>query len=100
VKSKQLPPLPAKKSLPAGPVPVTRTPGLLEKEDSYGKCNWFARTIEVDADMERTASHLTLEHERVHMIFLDAGIEFTDRVLEERICDAIALARVYEMANR
>jgi hypothetical protein len=31
-------------------------PGLFEKEESYGKCNWFTRTIEVDADMEPTAA--------------------------------------------
>lgn len=99
MKRKDLPPLPAEIYLPAGPVPVVRTAGLFEKEESYGKCNWFTRTIELDADMELTAAHLTLEHERAHMVFLDIGISFTDSVLEERICDAIALARVYEMAK-
>lgn len=99
MKKRQLPPLPEVISLPAGSVPVTRTAGLFEKEEAYGKCNWFTRTIEVDAEMELVAAHLTLEHERVHMIFLDAGIQFTDSVLEERICDAIALARVFDLAR-
>lgn len=93
---KKLPSLPRAIHLPAGGVPVTTNVGLYERESTFGKFNWIKRTIELEASMGLTPAWLTLRHERVHAILMDSGIELPHD-LEERVCDAIALADVADM---
>ena len=94
---KALPPIPEEIQVPAGPIPVTRTVGLWDADRSMGKFNWFERTIELESELGVHAAWLTLEHERVHAIISDSGIDVGSEELEEQICNAVALARVAEM---
>lgn len=93
---KKLPPLPRAIHLPAGGVPVMTNVGLYERESTFGKFNWIKRIIELEASMGLTPAWLTLRHERVHAILMDSGIELPHD-MEERVCDAIALADVADM---
>lgn len=95
---RKLPEIPEEILVPAGSIPVAMNDGLFDREGSFGKFNWMTRQIELDSGMDRTPMWLTLEHERVHAILMDAGIEL-EHTLEERVCDAIALARVVEMSR-
>lgn len=95
---RKLPEIPKQIIVPAGAIPVSLNEGLFDRESSFGKFNWIKREIELEASMEPTPMWLTLEHERVHAILMDAGIDL-DHALEERVCDAIALARVVEMSR-
>lgn len=97
-KLRKLPEIPAEIYVPAGAIPVEFNEGLFDRESSMGKFNWLTRNIELEASMELTPAWLTLEHERTHAILMDAGIEL-EHALEERVCDAIALARVVEMSR-
>lgn len=97
-KLRKLPEIPKEIVTPAGPIPVSMNEGLFDREASFGKFNWLRREIELDSSMDRTPMWLTLEHERVHAILMDAGIEL-EHSLEERVCDAIALARVVELSR-
>jgi hypothetical protein len=96
VKRKPLPQLPRSVYFPAGRVSVKRRKGLMESEKAFGMFNWVKREILIDADLELNAAWLTLEHEKVHVVFIDAGIQLEEYV-EERLCDALAASRVAEM---
>lgn len=69
---------------------------MQESDSAVGKFDWPTRTITLDSALVGTAAWLTIEHERVHLILMDAGV-MMDEDLEERICDAIAAARVAQM---
>ena len=42
---------------------------------------------------------VTLEHERKHLEFWDAGLRFADRELEDIIARVLSVARVNEMLH-
>lgn len=95
---KKLPPIPRFIHLPAGKIPVKRVKGLHKKEKCMGKFDFFARTISLEATLGLVAAHLTLEHERVHAILMDAGVnELLSDEIEERICDCLAQDAVARM---
>jgi hypothetical protein len=94
--SRKLPPIPKSIPFPTGRVTVKRVKGLMEREKAYGMFFWHKREILLDAELELHAAHLTLEHEKVHVVLMDAGINL-DEVTEERLCDTLAAARVAEM---
>jgi hypothetical protein len=88
---KELPPIPRFIYLPAGKIPVKRVKGLQANEQCAGKYNFDKRLIEIDAELGLVAAHLTLEHERIHAILFDTGVNETmDDATEEKICNAIA----------
>jgi hypothetical protein len=89
------PPIPKTVYLPCGPVTVVRKKGLTAKRSAAGTYNWGKRRITLDAEMELIPSWLTLEHEIVHAILMDAG--YLPNKYTENVCDAIAAARVAEM---
>jgi hypothetical protein len=92
------PPLPSTVPSVLGPVPVRVTPDLrLGKEPLMGSWSSYARVIRVRAGIAPAAQWQALEHERVHMELWDAGVVIGDEELEDRICDAVATARVREM---
>jgi Zn-dependent peptidase ImmA (M78 family) len=104
---KALPPIPRSVKLPTGRIPVRRVKRMLKDEDTVGKFDWVKRVMYLDSELDVNAAWLTLEHELAHAILLDAGIiEWPDRdatgrsLLEERVCDAIAAARVAEKLSR
>lgn len=92
-----LPPIPRTIYLAAGRIPVRRRKGMLEKEHCVGEYNWKKRACYLDKGLDIHAAWLTLRHERVHAVLMDAGIIGIDPLLEERICDALAAADVHEM---
>ncbi len=94
-----LPPIPRSISLAAGRIPVRRLKNMLDKEECVGRFHWDKRIMYLDAGLDVHAAWLTLEHERVHAILMDAGI-MMDGDLEERVCDAIAAARVNAMLRK
>lgn len=94
--TKTLPPLPRSVYFPTGRVKVIRKKGLQQKEQAAGMFHWDKREIWIDAGLGPHASWLTLEHEKVHVVLMDAGIPLDDYT-EERLCDTMAAARVAEM---
>ena len=71
----------------------------LEASDTsacWGLFEWGPRRISLREGISLTAAWLTLEHEIVHAILMDAGAELPAEI-EERVCDAIAQARVAAM---
>jgi hypothetical protein len=96
---KKLPEIPATIHVMAGPIAISREEGLFEREETFGKFNWIQRTIGIEATLSEVPSWLTLRHERVHAVLMDAGITGLDHSMEERICDAIALADVMDMVR-
>jgi hypothetical protein len=71
---KKLPPLPKVAYFASGPVPVKRVKGLQEREKASGMFHWNTREIWIDAGLGLNAAHLTLEHEKVHVGLIQAGI--------------------------
>jgi Zn-dependent peptidase ImmA (M78 family) len=94
--SKSLPPIPKSIYLPTGRIKVLRKKGLMENEKAFGLFHWHKREIWIDAELEPHAAWMTLEHEKVHAILMDAGLQLDDYT-EERLCDTFASARVAEM---
>jgi hypothetical protein len=97
-RKKKLPPLPSSIQSSIGLVPVKRVKGLQEREKASGMFHWNSREIWIDASLGLHASWLTLRHEEVHMILMDAGIQL-DEYTEERLCDSIALHLVSQMSR-
>ena len=93
---KTLPPIPKSVYFPCGRVKVVRKKGLMENDKAYGMFVWHKRIIYLDAELDLHAAWLTLEHELVHAVMLDAGIQLEEPI-EERICDTFAQARVAAM---
>lgn len=93
----RLPSIPKSVMLPCGPVSVVFKEGLTAKKGAAGLYEWAKRRITLDADMELVPSWLTLEHEIVHAILMDAG--YLPNKHTENVCDAIAAARVAEMVS-
>ena len=93
---KTLPPLPRSVYFPSGRVKIVRRKGLMEHEKAFGMFHWHKREIVLDAELGLEAAWLTLEHEKFHVILMDAGIQLDDYT-EERLCDTVAAARVAEM---
>jgi hypothetical protein len=96
-----LPPIPSSITLPAGAVSVGWRANLEASDASpcWGLFEWGERRITIREGLALTAAWLTLEHEAVHAILYDAGVELPSDV-EERVCDAIAQARVAAMRKR
>jgi hypothetical protein len=95
-RKKKLPPLPKSVYFATGSVPVKRVKGLQDREKASGMFHWNTREIWIDAELGLHAAWLTLEHEKFHVVMMDAGIEL-DEYVTERLCDTFALARVAEM---
>lgn len=88
--------LPASVHLFGGMYRVVEVVGLMDKKESCGECDYRIRTIRIDSSMNDHTKLVTLEHEKVHAILFDAEIKLPKK-LEEKICEAIARHRVYEM---
>jgi pyrroline-5-carboxylate reductase len=94
--TKTLPPLPRSVYFPAGRVKVTRKAKLMETQQAFGMFNWVTREIQIDKALALQPAWMTLFHETLHVIMMDAGIQM-DEVTEERLCDTYAAYRVAEM---
>ena len=93
---KSLPPLPKTVTTPAGPWYGHRVPIDHDgKGETYGLCDWPSRTIRIRPNLRRTAAWLTLEHEWVHAVLYDAGVDGLSEKVEEAVCNALALALVH-----
>ena len=88
--------LPASVPFFGGLYRVAEIDGLISKEKKCGECHYVTRTLRIDAGMPDDQKLITLEHEKVHAILDDAEIKVPKK-LEERICEAIARHRVFEM---
>ena len=99
-KTKKLPPLPTTLPSIVGPVPLTRVSDLRDKKNDgcYGIWRADVRDVRLEADMSLTTAWLTYWHEWAHIVFWDAGVRL-DKEVEERIVDALAIARVREMLD-
>jgi hypothetical protein len=94
--TKTLPPLPRSVYFPAGRVKVTRKAKLMETQQAFGMFNWVTREIWIEKSLALQPAWMTLFHETLHVIMMDAGISM-DEVTEERLCDTYASFRVAEM---
>lgn len=96
----KLPPIP--KSIPSivGPVPVALVNELRDKKGDpcFGIFRSTERDVRLDADSSSTTAWLTYWHEWAHVIFWDAWVKL-NKDAEERVCDALATARVREMLD-
>lgn len=95
---RKLPRIPDELPLPAGPAKIVWEKNLQEREKAVGKFNWFRRIVTLEQGLGRHAAWLTLRHERVHMVLMDAGVELPAKLCE-RVCDAIAQADVADMVR-
>jgi hypothetical protein len=97
---KPLPSLPRQVVLPAGPYKVVRgeiEPGPNEQDQTVlGFCDVEARVITIKPGISRPCAWLTFEHEKMHAILHDAGVQLS-RQKEEDVCNAVGNYRVYEM---
>lgn len=84
---------------PAGRVSVILTPKLLQTDSAYGTWDWGKRLIRLDKSLSPAARRYTYFHETCHQMLDDAGVKLRSED-EERVCDAIALHRVAEGADR
>jgi hypothetical protein len=93
-----LPPIPESIDTAMGPVSVVMVENLTTKEGDYALGLWWPenRCIKLCAGLSLVTAWATLEHERVHQILWDAGTALVPAI-EERVCDAIATARVAAM---
>jgi Zn-dependent peptidase ImmA (M78 family) len=95
---RKLPPIPKTIHFPTGKVTVRRVKGLMDSAKAFGEFRWHKREIILDAELNLEAAWLTLEHEKVHVVLMDAGIQL-DEYTEERLCDTLAAARIAEMTR-
>jgi len=97
----QLPPLATTIPSVLGLVPVTRESGLRMRETGsrcLGIWRSAQREVAIEADAALVAAWHTYWHEWAHIVLYDAGVALKKH--EERVCDAIATARVREMLDR
>lgn len=95
-----LPPLAPTIPSMLGPVPTERVKDLRDKEN--GSCMGLFRAIErnvlIEDGMGPVPAWQTYWHEWAHIVLWDAGIGL-EHAVEERVCDALATARVREMLD-
>jgi hypothetical protein len=84
----------------AGPIPITLVAGLRDKknEGCFGIWRATERDVRLEAAMAPTTAWLTYWHEWAHVVFWESGIQL-EKDVEERIVNALALARVREMLD-
>lgn len=90
-----LPPLPRVVWSPHGDIRVTRPRTLSGDADEtvYGEWHQVTRTVRVVARLRRDAAWPVLFHELVHADLDDYGVTLPHDDVE-RVCDALALARM------
>lgn len=95
------PPLPSSVAGILGPVPVTLVDELVGDDGVPfgGLWNSEDRTIQIAASQSPVNEWHAFWHEWTHTVLDDLGLgNVLGRDMEERVCDAIALARTGEMA--
>lgn len=92
------PPLPKVVDGALGPIRVRRVKQV-DEAASRGEWDMERRVIKIERSRHRVNEWSTLFHELVHAALADADVHIGDDTLEERVCDAIALARVRELAK-
>lgn len=100
-RARKLPPVPATVPSVLGAVPATRVVNLRDTHGvaCFGIWRSDVRDVRLEVNMSATTAWHTYWHEWAHILLWDAGIKTTD-VLAERLCDAIATARVREMLDK
>lgn len=98
MRKKKLPPIPKVVHFPTGKVTVKRKKKLMDEHKAFGMFHWHKREIWLDSELSHEAALLTLEHEKVHVVMMDAGIQLPEEI-EERIADTFAAARVAELTR-
>lgn len=97
----ELPPLPDYITTVRGPIPVVvvDTIGIADSTRYIiGRFDYFTRRILIRRSLKERANQWhTLEHERCHVTFLEAGLNVEPAMYLELICDAFANARVADM---
>ena len=90
-----LPPLPRTVWSPHGDIRVTRPRTLVsdDGERTYGEWHQVERVVRVHARLRRDAAWPVLLHELAHADLDDYGVSLSHEPLE-RVCDALALARM------
>jgi hypothetical protein len=99
----KLPPIPKFLKLATGRIKVNIVKGLSEDKLAEGIYNFAKRTIGVDSEIAEGSlvrAWLTIEHERIHAVLNDAGVNLPSEEIEEAVCNAIAADRVYQMTHR
>lgn len=98
----KLPPLPDSVPSALGWVRVLKVPNLQCQSssgpvDAYGCFSSMRRVIAVRDSMPLIMSWVSLEHERKHLEFFDAGVRFENPAYEDMLCRVLSVARVNEM---
>ncbi len=95
----KLPPLPTTIPSVLGPVAVSMHDNLRDANGSacLGIWNPSERRVRLESNAALLAQWHTYWHEHAHVTFWDAGLKVGKK--EERICDALATARVREMLD-
>lgn len=58
---------------------------LIQKEDIWGKVDYFSTEIQVDASLSNNRKEQTFIHELTHAIFLEAGYKEQDEDMINRV---------------
>jgi hypothetical protein len=97
---KALPPIPATIPSVLGDVPVTCVVDLrnLRDEACFGIWRSAQRDVRLEVNMSSITAWQTYWHEWAHILLWDASIDVSEE-LAERLCDALATARVREMLD-
>lgn len=96
-----LPPIPASAPSVLGAIPILRVVGLKDSNEKDCLGLWLIKTREIhmETNLALAAAWHTLWHEWTHAMLWDAGITGLTSAIEERLCDALASARVREMLD-
>lgn len=99
---RKLPPLPKLCHSALGPVYIEIVEGLRSEQGEELMGRWLptTRTIQIATGLSPEAAWHTLEHEKAHVAFWDAGLTRLPKRDIEHACDAIATARVAEMLGK
>lgn len=99
-RTKSLPPIPTTVPSVLAPIPVTRVRDLRDKNGAacFGIWRNDVRDVRLEAEMHGVTAWHTYWHEWTHVILWDAGVKLREADAE-RVCDALATARVREMLD-
>lgn len=87
---KRMPPLPSEVHSSLGPLPVSLSDTLSEKEGAVGIVDLRTRSIRIDSGCNGEARWQTLFHELTHVALYDGGAtDALTREQEELVCNAV-----------
>lgn len=95
------PPLPASVTYPAGLVEIREVEQpRMDGEDADGTLEPTERLVEIKASLPQRHKWEVLFHELMHTTLADSGVvNLLSLEAQETLCDAVATARLVEMAG-